>query len=1084
MAITQVSPNVTFDGSSYSVFKPSFKKTIIDSIYQEVTSRTATYYHWFGKENTWTDFLSPFINSSTEDKPGQPSNNFRYDLHVRRDILTTSKIKPSDVSYVVPRINWKSNTVFDDYDDAYDTTNPAYSGATSLETSKYYVLTSDYNVYKCIWNNNNRPSTQMPTGTPTGIFKTSDGYKWKFMYSIPVSLRNRFLTQEYMPVSNALRSAYYSNGSLTSIAIENGGTGYKAATTYAVVTGDGYKKENPYIITDIAIASGGKGFVSTPTVTVSDPFPSAIMWVASASTAIGSYIYHVSPLTGRKNFYIVESGTILGTAGPTHESFTPQSESALNGNCQLRYVGSAAKALAVLTGDVVTQIDLTFAGFGYRETNLPTVTVSAPFTKDVNWTKSTVMILNKIVFHQNRYYRVTVAGTTSSSTGPTHTSGTAVNGTVTFEYLGSDCLATANVEKTNAEIELVISPNKDSVFRIVASNPGTKYAEIPTVTMDSPGVGTTATATCSVADGEIIDFTVLNVGNGYLSAPVVTIGLPFITVNASTSVTNLTDTITYNTHYFDSGDRVLYTNGGGTSIVGLESGNIASSSLTVGGEYRIAVLGSTNWNTVAGTTGVTYSVGSVITVASASAGSGSAARVYYINKLDGDTFRLTPTSADAINSTNIIAIAQGSGTAHKFTMFDSNYRALADSFLGTGGEIISYEITNPGVGYTNCNIQVFDARTSITFDSEADVDVSGNQITLPAHQLITGSAVTYDALGGTSIGGLTSGTVYYVIKIDSNTIRLATTFKRASSNLPIDITSDGSGEQEFTVVGAGIGAILVADFSIGDVETIQANVELLAVNGSIECIKVVNGGFGYGSANVEIVGDGVGATARAICRGGKIYQIDIINPGSGYSWTDVIITSTSVGAGGAVARAIMSPLGGHGSNAIDELNATNIVFYTSISRDVNQGFDVNNDYRKVGLIRNLKKYGSNERFIDDVGSGCILIEGEFNPDLLQPDMLLIKDGYKKYRIVDFNDTQILLSVFNNFPIAKGDTLVTDPSNGGKIENPPIASQLIVVEDYKDRTIDQFSGDLLFFNVRESYAPTSEQIITIRTTLAL
>lgn len=1031
MALTQVSPNITFDGSAYSVFKPQFKKTIIDSIYQEVTSKTAAYYHWFGKENTWTDFLSPFISSSTEDKPGQPSNNFRYDLHVRRDILTASRIKPSDVSYVVPRIDWKYNTVYDDYDDAYDTTNPSYSGATSLEAAKYYVLTSDFNVYKCIWNNNNKPSTQMPTGTPTGIFKTSDGYKWKFMYSIPVSLRNRFLTSEYMPVSNSLRSAYYSNGSLTSIAIENGGTGYKAATSYAIITGDGYKKENPYAIDTLSITSGGAGYVTTPTITVSDPYPSAVAWTSNGSTAIGNYIYHVSPLTGRKNFYLVESGTILGTAGPTHESFTVQSESALNGNCQLKYVGATAKALATLTSGVVTQVDLTFAGFGYRETNLPTATVSAPFVKDVTWTKSSVMILNKIVLHENRFYKVTVAGTTSSTTGPTHTSGTAVNGTVTFEYLGSNALVNVNVEKTNAEIELIISPNKDSVFRIVASNPGTKYAEIPTVTMDGPGVGTTATATCSVSGGEIIDFTVLNVGNGYLSAPVVTIGMPFITVDGSASVTNLTDTITYSTHYFDSGDAVVYTNGGGTSIVGLTSGN-----------------------------------------------------TYYINKLDSDTFRLAPTQADAINSTNIIAISQGAGAAHKFTMTNTNYRALADSFLGTGGEIIGYNILNPGVGYTNCNIQVFDARTSITFDADADVDVSGNLITLPAHQLITGSAVTYDAAGGTSIGGLTSGTVYYAIKIDSNSIRLATTFKRASSNTPIDITADGSGEHEFTVVGAGVGAIMVADFSIGDVETIQANVELLAVNGSIECIKVANGGFGYGSATVQIIGDGVGATARAICRGGKVAQIDIINPGSGYTWTDVVITSTSVGAGGAVARAIMSPLGGHGSNSIDELNATNLVFYTSISRDLNQGFDVNNDYRKVGLIRNLKKFGSNERFIDDNGSGCILIEGEFNPDLLQPDMLLVKDGYKKYRIVDFNDTQILLSVFNNFPIAKGDVLVTDPTNGGKIESPTVVSQSIAVVDYKERTIDQFSGDLLFFSVRESYAPAADQIITVRTTLAL
>jgi hypothetical protein len=239
--------------SSYSLFKQKFKKTIADAIYNEVTSKTATYYHWFGKENSWTDFLSPFIPSSTIDDPGPPSENFRYELHVRRDILTAKKIKPSDVSYVVRRINWVSGTVYDMYDDAIETTTgygygPAYSGATRLEDANFYVLTTDYNVYKCIDNAENTASTYMPTGITPEIFSTVDGYKWKFMYSIPVSLRNRFLSSTSMPVSTALKAQFYSNGSINVINIENGGGNYNLATTIAVITGDGYQELNPYLI--------------------------------------------------------------------------------------------------------------------------------------------------------------------------------------------------------------------------------------------------------------------------------------------------------------------------------------------------------------------------------------------------------------------------------------------------------------------------------------------------------------------------------------------------------------------------------------------------------------------------------------------------------------------------------------------------------------------------------------------------------------------------------------------------------------------------------------------------------------------
>ena len=315
--------------------------------------------------------------------------------------------------------------------------------------------------------------------------------------------------------------------------------------------------------------------------------------------------------------------------------------------------------------------------------------------------------------------------------------------------------------------------------------------------------------------------------------------------------------------------------------------------------------------------------------------------------------------------------------------------ATGTATLGTGGEIVGYEIIDAGYGYTNANIEI------------------------------------------------------------------------------VDSSSNGSG------------AVLVANFDQGNVDTLQSNVELLAVPGAIYSTKVVDGGSGYSAATVEVIGDGEGATATATVNNGQVTKITMTNPGRGYTWTEVKITGNT-GASGAVARAIMSPLGGHGSNAIDELNANAIIFYTSISRDKNQGLEITNDYRKVGLVRNFKQFGSNRRFTEDIGSGCVLITGQFNQAQLEPDMLLTKDEYKKYRIVEFTDTQILLSVFNNFTIEVGDVLTTDPTNAGRVTQPTVTQQNITVESVTERTIDQFSGDFLFFSVRESYAPTSDQIITVRT----
>ena len=765
---------------SYSVFKQRFKKTIAETIFNEITSNTATYYHWFGKENTWTDFLSPFIDSSDGDYPGEPSDNFRYELHVRRDILTAKRIKSSDVSYIVRRIDWTSDTVFDMYDDAYSTTENdgknavGYYGAVRLEDANFYVLTTQYNVYKCIDNNNNAPSTVMPTGNDNSVFTTADNYKWKFMYSIPASLRNRFLTDTHMPVLTALKNQFYSSGTINVINIENGGTGYHSGTTTATISGNGYKEFNPYAISGFTVDTVGDGY-SDITLTVSDPFSGTISWSSAGSVAPGSYVTYTNPATERKNFYYVVSGTLLGTSAPIHTldiSNNPITQT--NGGCQLRYAGTTAVAEATLDGSSIDTTTLIDAGYGYQ--SVPTVTISDPVERDASWTSNTLVALGAILVHDNIFYEVTQTGTTGL-TAPTHTTGEEDNGTAKLTYVATAGTISVNGDQTEAEIELIID----------------------------------------------------------------------------------------------------------------------------------------------------------------------------------------------------------------------------------GGCVVGYIIVDGGVGYTSATITITDTDPT-----------------------------------------------------------------------------------------PGTGAILVPDFTVGDIDTLQANVELLAVPGSIEAIKVVDGGAGYGAATCEILGDGMNATADVICSGGAVVGISITDPGEGYTWTDVKITGNPGSSGTASARAIMSPLGGHGSNAINELNANSLVFFTSISDDKNQGISINNDYRKVGLVRNFKRFGSNARFTDDIGSGCVLITADFDSTQLDYDMLLYKsegtgdtaDDYKKYRVVDFTDTQILLSVFNDFSINNGDVLRTDPTDLGSITSPPQSAISFTVDSVTERTIDQFSGDFLFFSVREPYQPTTEQIITVRTVITI
>ena len=992
--------------SSYSVFKPKFKKTIADAIYQEVTSQTAIYYHWFGKENPWTDFLSPFIGSSSGDYPGQPSNNFRYDLHVRRDILTAKRVRPADVAYVVRRIDWVYGTIYDMYDDSYgsDPTDHAsvvgVNGATTLEDADYYVLTSDYNVYKCIWNNDNGASTVIPSGTTPEIFETSDGYKWKFMYTIPISLRNRFLSETYMPVTTSLQAAFFSEGQIESIAIENGGQDYNPATTSATIFGDGYSEFEPVKIDAVNVTYGGEGYTFTPTITISDPFPNYIQWEANKNVSVGSYVRYENPADSYINFYYVLSGTKLGTSGPIHTSGV-----ATNGPAQLRYAGTTAKAYATMAGDAVDSVTLVenpigYQGaYGYGYQSQPTASAEEPFDA-ATWTASTTVDAGALLKYSGRYYQVDGAGSgTTGTAAPTHTTGSAVNGSVTLNYIGKIPELVPNVYQTAAAIDLIISPGKDSLYKINVITPGSKYVELPGITISAPPVGTTATAYSAIADGQVTAITVLDVGNGYLEAPTVTVDRPKWTFTPVSAVNLTTNEITYDGHLLETGDTLTYDNNGGTDIGGITSDIIDAVDMSDGITYTIVDAGTTNFTLYGATSN---DVGTTFVASGTPAvGTGTVKTTYYVIRVDQNIIQLAGTYAEAIAGTEINLTSGSSGTDHSLTL--TTDQAVAAATLGTGGEIVGYIINDPGYGYTNCNIDI------------------------------------------------------------------------------IDTSGDGSG------------AVLVANFNKGNVDTLQANVELLAVPGSIEAIKIVEGGAGYSSANIKILGDGTGAEASAVVEGGRVVKINIDNPGSGYTWTDLSVIGNE-GASGASIRAIMSPLGGHGSNALDELNSTSLVFYSSISRDKNQGLEITNDYRKVGLVRNLKKFGLNKRFTDDIGSGCVLVTGVYDPTKIQYDMLLFKveisgSNYKKYRVVEFTDVdengvgQILLSVFNNFSIVPGDQLVTDPTNGGT-QTATVPVSIIKADAVSERTIDQFSGDFLFFSVREPYAPSSDQIITVRTVVTI
>ena len=108
---------------------------------------------------------------------------------------------------------------------------------------------------------------------------------------------------------------------------------------------------------------------------------------------------------------------------------------------------------------------------------------------------------------------------------------------------------------------------------------------------------------------------------------------------------------------------------------------------------------------------------------------------------------------------------------------------------------MSYIGNSPTYGDTTSNFKILDDISSytLTFDgsSASVVSLADDTITQSNHRFITGQRVTY-ATTGSAIGNLPAG-VYYIIKNDQNTIKLATSLSNANNNIAVNFTSLGTG---------------------------------------------------------------------------------------------------------------------------------------------------------------------------------------------------------------------------------------------------------------------------------------------------
>jgi len=951
-----------------NLLKFSLKTNIVKSLFLEVISRVARFYYVFGRPQPWPTVTAIDTNNQTyivssEDDPPAPSDAYPYELETRKNMTYAKLIDSNDVAIVINRINWSLGYVYDMYDD-YSSDNISYNGATSLDQAKFYVLTTEFNVYKCLYNNNGTGSTHMPIGTSAEPVEFADGYIWQFMYTIPLSLRNKFLTKTHMPVTTALTNQFYSRGAIKTVAISNFGKGYIA---------------NTWSVSRITVKSPGVGFADSILSNVAVVGTAGQFTCSSTSLAVGQTVtisgtagtipivgytnpttYKISATNGSTTFTLttLNNAALTTTNGADLSSFQfyiprviltfPAPDS-----------GVRATALAYTTSGSVSQIIITNAGSGYTSQPVPEITYSTGNTGS----GFSFFVDYDNVTNSTAYTQLKVTGDGYNEENPYSIKSVNVTNRGTFISKPAGDLFTW----PSPDLQFGKFPSVTTTFRTK-----TTVAITNVVTAGTVGTGQFSCTSTTLAVGQEVVVTGTNTGTG--------------------TITGYTTPKTY---------KISVTNGSTTFTLTETNGNAIATSTTAGLTF----------------TGLTFSritAYEVDTITVNDGGYGYSNPFVFGSNL-------------GIGGTNVIAgplmdngAGASSGFLCDFNISTQKNEAEIVPLLTSAGEIGGYVITKPGIGYTFAQVEVIGKKRIEGIITNPYVDLVGSPSTDP---------------------GYVNG------------------FSKAS---------------------------ILLGFGVGDLDTKQSNVELLAIDGAIYVIKVENGGNGYDSNTViTINGNGSGCTAVPVISNGKILSINVTNPGSGYTVASISITGG--GGTGAVLRPIISPPGGHGKDAVSELYASTIMFVTKIAKETNKGIDVTNDYRQISILKDPKKFGEDSIYRNAIGSPCALFTCDVNTtntgaflQLSIDDTLYysVAGTTKEFTLVEktqINDKYYLLVMLNDnyLPTIGGSIYKVSGSNTYNIS----------ISSISRPDFNKYSGELVYIDNRSKFTSSAEQTLVASTLIS-
>src|SRR6056300_394363 len=329
-----------------AIVTSNFRTLNAKKLKQQVSSSSV--YVGIGKSDVW----SLTTSDTTDTTPFTPADTLDQLGEARANLIGLKKIVGTEISHVIPRYTWTSGNSYYAWD----------SDDASIFDKAFYIITSEFKVYKCIKAGGGASSIQ-PTQTLTAPTAESDGYTWKYMYTTGVADAEKFLTNSYMPVKTV---------SLSADAIVSVSTSSSTTVTLTQTV--------PEI--SIGMTVSGTEISGTPTVTAidgsvltlsaaqsiditADPqltFAYAADADAEAQLSEADYAQYLNQKASRDSSTAAGIERIEVTAGGT--GYTSAPTVTITGD------GSGATATATVSGGAVTAITVNNKGTNYRVVDL------------------------------------------------------------------------------------------------------------------------------------------------------------------------------------------------------------------------------------------------------------------------------------------------------------------------------------------------------------------------------------------------------------------------------------------------------------------------------------------------------------------------------------------------------------------------------------------------------------------------------------------------------------------------------------------------------------------------------------------